>query len=416
MDGAFSVPAYAMKGLYQEMLKSKGSSVQNYIIAARISQGYDEASVLSPGEKGDIVSAWRCIKTNVKKKKNPGEEQLQALHTLMSEKKKKKQERWARSKGGDGSDASSFEPASRVQTTSGASTTSQSGFHSPSLSHARTFPEIIHTHHESAHKTAEKGPAGTADDPDLEAAIKLSVAGTSKGDPDEDALIARAIRASMAELQRKPAAGETEEEALNRAMQASISEAQKSGVSQEEQRVLEATLRHSMLETSKKGNHEHGTDSEWDSSDTEDDEDFRRMAAESKQMHDLHQSASHDDYYASVAGANKSVDPNEQAALRKKEEEEAVRKAIEESQRHETERMASTDKHDDEDEAVRKAIEESHRHEQERLSAMEKQRTEEDIVLEYVKKQSLMEEEHKRRTAQGRDANGEGSGAGAGNA
>jgi hypothetical protein len=41
---------------------------------------------------------------------------------------------------------------------------------------------------------------------------------------------------------------------------------------------------------------------------------------------------------------------------------------------------------------------------------LEKQRTEEDIVMEYVRKQSLLEEEHRQRVVQGRDMGGEGSG------
>src|SRR5262245_20634138 len=96
MGGAFSIPAYAMKGLYQEMLKDKGVNVQNYIIAARISQGYDEATTISTDERADIVSRWKCIRLNVKKKKNPGEEKMEALHTLMQQRRKKRQEKWAK--------------------------------------------------------------------------------------------------------------------------------------------------------------------------------------------------------------------------------------------------------------------------------------------------------------------------------
>lgn len=61
MGGVFSFPGYAMKGLYQEALKNKGANVQNYIIAARISQGYDEASAVSANERADIVSRWYVI-------------------------------------------------------------------------------------------------------------------------------------------------------------------------------------------------------------------------------------------------------------------------------------------------------------------------------------------------------------------
>jgi hypothetical protein len=167
-------------------------------------------------------------------------------------------------------------------------------------------------------------------------------------------------------------------------MKASMEEAQKSGVSEEEQRVLEETLRTSMLDTSK-ARRQHGSDSEWDSSDTEDDEDYQRMIEESKHLHDLHSRPEKgDEYFTAIAGTR------------------------------ETSNAQGATQDDNEEEALRKAIEESERAAQEHQTNLEKQRTEEDIVMEYVKKQSLAEEEHRRRMAQGRDTGGESSsGAGA---
>lgn len=400
MGGAWSVPAYAMKGLYQEMLKNKGSGVQNYIIAARISQGYGEASTLSPAEKAEIVSAWRNIKTNVKKKKNPGEEQLQALHSYMSEKRERRAnkgvlERLRKQENAAGpSDSRLFatenrgsldlpEPITRSGTTGhGAMNRSPSALQDSihPLHHAHTYPESGSSHqNEKSSYPPEISEADAAEKAELEAAIKASVAETSRGNPEEDELIARAIRASMNELQRPQTEDETEEEALQRVMKASMEEAQKSGISEEEQRVLEETLRTSMLETSR-ARRQHGTDSEWDSSDTEDDEDYQRMIEESKHLHDLHsQPEKGDEYFTAIAGTHGAADA--QGATRD----------------------------DNEDEALRKAIEESERAAQEHQSNLDKQRTEEDIVMEYVKKQSLAEEEHRRRMAQGRDTGGESS-------
>ena len=396
MGGAWSVPAYAMKGLYQEMLKNKGSSVQNYIIAARISQGYDEASELSPAEKEVIVKAWRSIKTNVKKKKNPGEDQLQALHSYMSEKRERKAnkgvlERLKKQENVSGpSDPRLYsteprgsldlpEPVARSGTMGpGATNRSPSGLGDSKhhLHHAHTYPESSPSYQDAEADAAERA--------EFEAAIKASVAETSRGNPEEDELIARAIRASMTELQRPQPEDETEEEALQRVMKASMEEAQKSGVSEEEQRVLEETLRTSMLDTSK-ARRQHGSDSEWDSSDTEDDEDYQRMIEESKHLHDLHSRPEKgDEYFTAIAGTR------------------------------ETSNAQGATQDDNEEEALRKAIEESERAAQEHQTNLEKQRTEEDIVMEYVKKQSLAEEEHRRRMAQGRDTGGESSsGAGA---
>ncbi|KAF2450446.1 glycosyltransferase family 1 protein [Karstenula rhodostoma CBS 690.94] len=396
MGGAWSVPAYAMKGLYQEMLKNQGSGVQNYIIAARISQGYDEASTLSPTEKADIVSSWRCIKTNVKKKKNPGEGQLQALHSYMSDRrdKKEKNDRWGKLKrqetapgaqdprlyATDGRGSLDL-PEPVVRTGTGASTTTQRGMDNPihPLHHAYTYPEPAPPHNAAA-QPAELFNDEEEERHELDAAIQASVAETSRGNPEEDELIARAIRASMLELQREPDKDETEEEALQRAMKASMDEAQKSGVSADEQRILEETLRASMLETSR-ARRAHATDSEWDSSDTEDDEEYQRILAESEKLHHLHSNEDrHGEYFSSIVGARESVDANKEHP-NDEEEEEALRKAIEESERQ-------------------------GREDKERL---EKQMTEEDIVMEYVKKQSLAEAQHKERLRQGRDVGGESS-------
>ena len=77
------------------------------------------------------------------------------------------------------------------------------------------------------------------------------------------------------------ATDEDDEAALQRALRASVSEASRSGATEEEQRMLEETLKKSLLDTHnrRKGNgknKEHGSDSEWDSdTDTEDDDDFQ---------------------------------------------------------------------------------------------------------------------------------------------
>lgn len=397
MGGAWSVPAYAMKGLYQEMLKNQGSGVQNYIIAARISQGYDEASVLSPAEKADIVSRWRCIKTNVKKKKNPGEEQLQALHSYMSERrdKQEKKDRLGKLKrhetaprahdprlyATDGRGSLDLpEPVTRTGT--GVSTRTQREMASPvnPLHPAHAYTEPALSHNAPAAQQAELFNDEEAERQELETAIRASVAETSRGNPDEDELIARAIRASMLELQREPDKDETEEEALQRAMRASMDEAQKSGVSADEQRILEETLRTSMLETSC-ARRAHATDSEWDSSDTEEDEEYQRILAESEKLHHLHSNEDkHDEYFSSIVGAREAGDAKQENPTAE-EEEAALTKAIEESERQD-------------------------RADKERL---EKQVTEEDIVMEYVKKQSLAEAQHRERLMQGRDVGGESS-------
>ncbi|KAF2268199.1 UDP-Glycosyltransferase/glycogen phosphorylase [Lojkania enalia] len=397
MGGAFAIPGYAMKGLYQEAMKGKGANVQNYIIAARISQGYDEASTLSVSERADIVSRWKCIRLNVKKKKNPGEEQIESLHSYMKERRKRKEERWNKIKNNSHfktrpearpsfpaamSDSSSYSelptPANGAPTihertvsvdsvlTAGPlphGSTSAGAEQAPptrNIHHAATFPQENPSAMDIDLQAAEE----EAERREFEQAIQASVAETSRGNPEEDEMIARAIRASVAEFERPDI---NEEEAMQRALKASIDEATKSGATEEEQKMLEETLKRSLTET----RHERDDSYfEWDSSDTEDDEDYQRIIAESKELADLHQ--------AHPQGFD------EQTVDEQNEE------------------------------ALKKALEESERAEKERLEQLEKQKTEEDIVMEYVKKQSLMEEEHRRRLIQGRDVHGESSRSSAG--
>jgi len=44
-----------------------------------------------------------------------------------------------------------------------------------------------------------------------------------------------------------------------------------------------------------------------------------------------------------------------------------------------------------------------------RVKDEERARTEEEVIMEYVRKQSLLEEKHRRRAREGRDGAGEGS-------
>jgi len=390
MGGAWSVPAYAMKGLYQEMLKNKGSTVQNYIIAARISQGYDEASTLSPEQRADIVARWKQITLTVKKKKNPGEEQLEALHTLMSEKRKKKLAKMNARSGKRTDGANNRDGTDLPEVVAHSPTPTSSSQTTYPLHHAHTYPSPEPPPHyaNSAERAASFVAQDEAERIELEAAIKASVSETSRGDPAEDELIARAIRASMVELQREPAPQESEEEALHRAMQASLEEAQRSGVSEEEQKVLEETLRRSLVDAGeqrgRKGKKEHGSDSEWDS-DSEDEEDeeelFQRVAAESKELQRLHLEGSADEYLSTVAGAQ-------------------------------TDSLVKGGSGEEDEEELKRVLEESERAERERRVAEEKLKSEEEVVMEYVKKQSLREEELRRRRMEGRDVVGESSGAG----
>ena len=408
--GAWAVPGYAMKGLYQEMIKSKGKTVQNYIIAARIAQGYDEANSLSKRERDDIVSRWKYVKVGIKKKKNVGADQMDSLHTLVLDKRKKRQERWARvnhqfkrpeaqaSFPPAMSEHSGYQEPPLTQSTSYQSNVTNSGPRTlpegqqPAWRQrpVATFPRTTSAQTTQSQQNAleaELIAEEEAERRELEAAIAASISHNSHGDEIEDKLVANAIRTSIAELDRTPenAGAAEEEQALQRALTASLEEASRQGRTEQEQKQLEDTIRQSLLDTSLR--RQHGDDSEWDSSDTEDDQEFQRIVAESKELAHMHEQQL--EKYQTASGAQES----------------GIMGAIADA----TGANGPTHPADD-DEELNKALALSEKVHQESMEKLEKQKTEEDIVMEYVRKQSLLEEEHRQRVRQGRETGGEGSG------
>ena len=248
--GFFAIPGYSMKGVYKEMSKHFGSSVQNYIIAARTAQGYDDYQASSLEERTDIIQRWKHMQKDIKKKRNMDELVKEILED------KKKQGKALKQEWGD------RRRAMRSASTGRFSRTSDTipGYKDP----------------QSAELAAEAsgaalGRAQTDQDPqpelldhdDLDYAIRESVQETSKGDPYEDAAVERAIRASMAELQRNRAertvqqqpSGEAEDEELQLALAQSASEAESQGKVQmvhdeELERVLAQSLREHRREPS----------------------------------------------------------------------------------------------------------------------------------------------------------------------
>ncbi|KAM5361341.1 hypothetical protein ACJA88_014500 [Fusarium oxysporum] len=67
----WSIPAYFMKGVNKEVQKLFGSTVQNYIVASRVTQGYEEWLQSSDAEKEDVIVRWKLIQKYLKKKADP---------------------------------------------------------------------------------------------------------------------------------------------------------------------------------------------------------------------------------------------------------------------------------------------------------------------------------------------------------
>lgn len=420
LGGAWSVPGYAMKGLYQEMVKSKGKSVQNYIIAARIAQGYDEASSITQKERDDVVNRWKHVKVSIKKKRNPGAEQIDSLHSLVEEKRKRRTDRW------EGVNSAFKKPESRPSFPPDMS--APGSYHEPTRPHNETEPEIRSTIPSWRQQEAERARSlrrqntdatgqsqasqsafsvetqltaeeEEAEQRELEKAIAASVAEASRGNPEEDELMASAIRASIAELERTPVGtSESDEEAaLKRAIAASIADAGKKDMTAEEQAALEETLRKSLLESSVTP--QAGVDLEWDEDeDTDEEEVYQRIIAESKELAHLHSTQSQD-HSGTMTGAGMETGVMDAMSAAIGANQESGNAAASGNGPAHAQQTGITY---DEDEEMKKVLEESEKAEKDRLEALHQQRTEEDIVMEYVRKQSLLEEEHRRRVAGGK--------------
>ena len=345
----FGIPGYTMKGVYKEMSKRMGSSVQNYIIAARTAQGYDEWHASSEQERRDVVMRWKMMQKDIKKKKDPDE----LVKDILEEQRRKAQTGTKEVKGGIGKVRSRASSAVR-------------GDRSPSIpGHQDPESEMLsvggsraetHTPLETVPSSTTQETGATAlQDPELEDAIRQSVQQTSKGDPEEDAAVERAIRASMAELERSRLARATqhtddgvEDEDMKRAIQASTAEAQQSGVAGG---VTDEELERALAQSLKEQRRQRGSDSEWDSdANTEDDEDYRRAIEESSKHPIL---KPEDD-----RGDPPAYDPGHLAGTTQQEFE--TQQPSEKSQQ---------------------------------------EKTEEQVVMEYVKKQSLLEEQHRQAAA-----------------
>ncbi|CAD6591036.1 MAG: hypothetical protein ASARMPRED_005155 [Alectoria sarmentosa] len=338
----WGLPGYTFKGIYKELQKHFGSSVQNYIVAARTAQGYDEWHNSSQEERLDVVSRWQAIQVEIEKEKQLARHgsfhgrhcylktTIEERKKLSAEKKKEKKKGKKNAKGNDTEDV---------------------------------FAEI-HASHPflgPAQKSQESDPSH--DDADFEEAIRTSVAATSRGNPEEDQMIERAIRASVTELHLASKEGDNNE-AIQRAIKASVAEAASArngdrskprpialdGASDHEKE-LSAALQRSVQGNERSEERYPLVNVDFDDSgvDTDDDENFKAAIERSKS------------------------EPTGQPRAGKDEDD------------------------------LQTAIELSRKAHEEHGQGLSKSMTEEEVVLEYVKKQSLAEEQLKKSIAANRD-------------
>jgi UDP:flavonoid glycosyltransferase YjiC (YdhE family) len=368
--GIWGIPGYAAKGLYAELQKHFGSSVQNYIIAARTAQGYEEWKDSTPEQRAIIVNAWKSqqdelgrrpqkhddeaegyAEGHAKRRSNSGDwwsNFNQTRHLPYDERKKLAEEKQRRKdekkkhKGGDKKEAGKTRARCKY-----CPLQHDEGVTCP-FKPTTDFPNDAHD--------------------EFEEAIKRSVTATSKGNPEEDAMIERALRASVNELKNAQATG-SNYEAYDRAVAAGAVEADGgAGHDAELSEALQRSLRDDSGTTESSSRHEPTPlDSGFGS---EDDEDYQRAVAESKSLHSTSQSKTDLQRKQDLKIANPDSDNGE----------EEVNAA-----------------NDEEEEELKRAMAESEREHKSNEDELKRRQTEEEIVMEYVKKQSLLEEEHRRK-------------------
>ena len=335
----WGLPGYTFKGIYKELQKHLGSSVQNYIVAARTAQGYEEWHTASQEERLDVVGRWQSIQVEIEKEKQLARHgsfhgrhcylktTIEARKNALAEKRKK-------SKNGKGN------------------------------ADEDTMAELHASHPFINRSQKSQGSDLNHDGADFEEAIRVSVAATSRGNPEEDQMIERAIRASVEEL-HLASKDVDRNEAIHRAIQASVSEA--TNARNEDH---SAEIRSSRM--NKRGDHK------------------KELAAALQRSMEENQKQDIRETLTDVNSEDSGVDTDDDAN---------IKAAIELSKSTPTGQiMGIEDKND-----FQTAIELSKKAHEEHEQGLWKSKTEEEIVLDYVKKQSLAEEHLKRSIASDKD-------------
>lgn len=360
------MPAYTMKGLHAEVRSKFHNSVENYIVVSRILQGQADLGVATVQEQRDIVARFKSNGDAAK-----------GLATLKADEiEKQKQEATVASQGTNrpvtARDAELVGPVPDSPPKTGFWETKNLSFDERKKLQAAKDAWKKKKATEAAGVTASTSstsiPSHTSaggfapEDEEMERAIRESVAQTSHGDPNEDAQIEAQIRASVVEMRRIAAEKRSQEQSSRGAAPSQPSATPEASSSSAPTDVEGIT-----------------------------DEEFEALVAEAARQ--------------SMLTAQQQTGSGPQHGGREGEEEqhgvtisindEALRQALLESQRNAA--AAGTGQNEELDEQLRKAIEASERDHQAQLARHATERSEEEIIMEYVKKQSLAEEEFRRK-------------------
>ncbi|PGH02776.1 hypothetical protein AJ79_07541 [Helicocarpus griseus UAMH5409] len=213
--GIWGLTGYTMSGVYKEIQKRFGTSIENYIIASRSIEGYEEWRHSCKSERNAIIRGWYSLSASpeVEVRNSAFASELEALSRGIFENTNLAPER------------------KRDETRDSAPARAQKN-HPEGLFHMfRSARQKFSDHHHHHHHHGRQHPSHLNLSPtatnEVENAIRESVKVSSSGNEEEDKTIERALRASVAELQLAEADGEDEQQAYARAIEASIEEAKR---------------------------------------------------------------------------------------------------------------------------------------------------------------------------------------------
>lgn len=324
MTAVLALPAYTMNGIYKELQKQFGSNVQNYVVAARTAQGYAELAASTQEQRLDVVKRWQATQLELHKEKERVKHDnsnssscvflrmKNATHGNLEEKRKNKLH--------EAPTQAKRESSSQTKPTEGTPVPPQPFVSANSLAHADTST--------------------------FEEAIESSVKATSRGDAGQDALIERAIRASVLELRAATKAGD-QDQAVQRAIEASVAEATRA------------------RKTYPRGN----------KSASPIPDDGLRLALQRSLSYqppaEVHTNNQLDD--SGIGTGDDDLKPGFNKP-----------KAVE------------VEAQSDDEAQLKEAMEQSRLDHEQHVKALEKERMDEETVLEYIKKQSLLEDDYRR--------------------
>jgi hypothetical protein len=211
------VLGHSMKGVHKEVQKMYGSNVQNYIVASRVAQGYEDWLLSSDADKEDVIVRWKLIQKYLKKKSSLDEMMQDVLQT---------QQKMNTEGGLTSSYAQSFNNVDFLPRDSDTSTRVRGNAQS------NLYPTV----------TAREGSLGATRSNETRSLAN----GISRDNVEENISAEQLIQENESQLQRQPQ-GATDEETLRQAIAFSEAESQRHATQalayeQELKRAIEQSL------------------------------------------------------------------------------------------------------------------------------------------------------------------------------